>query len=208
MGVCDGVKLPKFMYREMISQIWDGVTGVVDWAAVSAVAATFAALAAWRTASITKQALQDELIPTLQPLSTGARLAKASPTVELAIRNIGRGAAKDVYVLFDDAILDGNFSIAADRELRLHVPASGKREAHEAVRKLLDSRSTGVWWTVRYKDIHERNFETSFYLYRHKDLSEDYFAVDRGLWRFRRVSADLLFGPRMPKVRGWRNVLN
>lgn len=199
------------MYREVISQIWDGLTRalrVFDWTVVSAVATTFAALAAWRTASINKQALQDQLMPTLHPLPTGARLTKADPTIELAIRNIGLGAAKDVYVFFGSALIDGNFSIAAGGLLRLRLPAPDKEEAHKAIQKLFDTKLTRVTWTIIYNDIYERTFETTFCLYRHKDLNEDFFAVDRGLWRFSRGSVQYFVARRRKNQMRWRGGLN
>lgn len=146
-------------------------------AALMGILVAITAYYAWQTRQSVKEirsSRQDEFMPILTSFSRDEFSGKQ---INLTITNNGRGLAKDIYIYFDDKVLEGNFLIPANGSKTLKVPSDDKVKRIDG---MLDGEEKEVDWIISYKDIFDREYKIVFKLVK----QGDHFKVDRGRFEF------------------------
>lgn len=100
---------------------------------------------------------------------------------EMILKNIGSGPALNVYIKYDNKVLEGNLFIGSDTKTDiLSVPHHDKIES---VSDLLAKDIRRVKLVIEYKDIYKNAYYTEIYL----NWEEDHYQLDRGDFSFHEI---------------------
>lgn len=118
----------------------------------------------------------DKFLPIIVPRE-GAKLHKGGNLSDFVIRNIGKGIAKEIEVLLEGVLIEGNFVLIPREPRTIRIPDEHKSKVDDAIdqKKVLKA-------TIIYTDIYDRIHKTSNLQF-HRD-SEGNYLIDRGEFTF------------------------